>query len=339
MPQRCTKSTLKLSLYLYVLCSFVAVTGGDMRILVTGGAGFIGSHLCERLIGEGNEVLCLDNFFTGRRENIFNLLDNPRFELLRHDVTEPILLEVDQIYNLACPASPVHYQYNPVKTVKTSVMGAINMLGLAKRVRARILQASTSEVYGDPLVHPQTEDYWGNVNPIGLRSCYDEGKRLAETLMTDYHRQNNVDIRIARIFNTYGPRMLEDDGRVVSNFIVQALRGQPLTLYGEGEQTRSFCYVDDLIEGLIRLMNTEDLHEPVNLGNPGEFTIRQLAEEVIKTCGSQSGFSYLPLPPDDPRQRKPDITRAQASLGWNPTIKLREGLKRTVEDFRKRVTV
>jgi UDP-glucuronate decarboxylase len=310
-----------------------------MRILVTGGAGFIGSHLCERLIGEGNEVLCLDNFFTGRRENIFNLLDNPRFELLRHDVTEPILLEVDQIYNLACPASPVHYQYNPVKTVKTSVMGAINMLGLAKRVHARILQASTSEVYGDPLVHPQTEDYWGNVNPIGLRSCYDEGKRLAETLMTDYHRQNNVDIRIARIFNTYGPRMLEDDGRVVSNFIVQALRGQPLTLYGEGEQTRSFCYVDDLIEGLIRLMNTEDLHEPVNLGNPGEFTIRQLAEEVIKTCGSQSGFSYLPLPADDPRQRKPDITRAQTALGWNPTIKLREGLKRTVEDFKKRVTV
>jgi UDP-glucuronate decarboxylase len=310
-----------------------------MRILVTGGAGFIGSHLCERLIGEGNEVLCLDNFFTGRRENIFNLLDNPRFELMRHDVTEPILLEVDQIYNLACPASPVHYQYNPVKTVKTSVMGAINMLGLAKRVRARILQASTSEVYGDPLVHPQTEDYWGNVNPIGLRSCYDEGKRLAETLMTDYHRQNNVDIRIARIFNTYGPRMLEDDGRVVSNFIVQALRGQPLTLYGEGEQTRSFCYVDDLIEGLMRLMNTEGLHEPVNLGNPGEFTIKQLAEEVIKTCGSQSGFSYLPLPADDPRQRKPDITRAQTALGWNPTIKLREGLKRTVEDFRKRVTV
>jgi UDP-glucuronate decarboxylase len=310
-----------------------------MRILVTGGAGFIGSHLCERLIGEGNEVLCLDNFFTGRRENIFHLLDNPRFELLRHDVTEPILLEVDQIYNLACPASPVHYQYNPVKTVKTSVMGAINMLGLAKRVHARILQASTSEVYGDPLVHPQTEDYWGNVNPIGLRSCYDEGKRLAETLMTDYHRQNNVDIRIARIFNTYGPRMLEDDGRVVSNFIVQALRGQPLTLYGEGEQTRSFCYVDDLIEALIRLMNTEGLHEPINLGNPGEFTIRQLAEEVIKTCESKSGFSYMPLPADDPRQRKPDITRAQSSLGWNPTIPLREGLKRTVEDFKKRVTV
>ena len=310
-----------------------------MRILVTGGAGFIGSHLCERLLSEGNEVLCLDNFFTGRRENIFNLLDNPRFELLRHDVTEPILLEVDQIYNLACPASPVHYQYNPVKTVKTNVMGTINMLGLAKRVRARILQASTSEVYGDPLVHPQTEDYWGNVNPIGLRSCYDEGKRLAETLMTDYHRQNSVDIRIARIFNTYGPRMLENDGRVVSNFIVQALRGQPLTLYGEGQQTRSFCYVEDLIEGLIRLMNVDGLHEPVNLGNPGEFTIMQLAEEVIKACDSKSGFTYLPLPADDPRQRQPDITRAQTALGWNPTIPLREGLKRTVEDFKGRVNV
>jgi UDP-glucuronate decarboxylase len=308
-----------------------------MRILVTGGAGFIGSHLCERLVSEGNEVLCLDNFFTGRRENIFHLLDNPRFELLRHDVTEPILLEVDQIYNLACPASPVHYQYNPVKTVKTSVMGAINMLGLAKRVRARILQASTSEVYGDPLVHPQTEDYWGNVNPIGLRSCYDEGKRLAETLMTDYHRQNKVDIRIARIFNTYGPRMLENDGRVVSNFVVQALRGQPLTLYGEGQQTRSFCYVDDLVEGLIRLMNTGNLHDPVNLGNPGEFTIRQLAEEVIKTCESKSSFTYMPLPADDPRQRKPDITRAQTLLGWNPTIPLREGLRKTVEDFKTRV--
>jgi UDP-glucuronate decarboxylase len=310
-----------------------------MRILVTGGAGFIGSHLCERLISEGNEVICLDNFFTGRRENIFNLLDNPRFELLRHDVTEPILLEVDQIFNLACPASPVHYQYNPVKTVKTNVMGTINMLGLAKRVRARILQASTSEVYGDPEQHPQTEDYWGNVNPIGIRSCYDEGKRLAETLMTDYHRQNHVDIRIARIFNTYGPRMLEDDGRVVSNFIVQALRGEPLTLYGEGEQTRSFCYVDDLIEGLVRLMNVAGLHEPVNLGNPGEFTIKQLAEEVIKTCASKSGFTYMPLPADDPHKRKPDITRAQIALGWNPAIPLREGLKRTVDDFRSRVKV
>jgi UDP-glucuronate decarboxylase len=307
-----------------------------MRILITGGAGFIGSHLCERLLGEGHEVLCLDNFFTGRRENIIELLDNPRFELLRHDVTEPILLEIDQIYNLACPASPVHYQYNPVKTVKTSVMGAINMLGLAKRVRARILQASTSEVYGDPLVHPQREDYWGNVNPIGLRSCYDEGKRLAETLMTDYHRQNNVDIRIARIFNTYGPRMLEDDGRVVSNFVVQALRGEPLTLYGEGQQTRSFCYVDDLLEGLIRLMNTADFHEPVNLGNPGEFTIKQLGEEVIKIVGNDCGFQYLPLPQDDPKQRKPDITRARELLGWSPTIPLHEGLVKTVEDFKNR---
>ena len=307
-----------------------------MRILITGGAGFIGSHLCERLLGEGHEVLCLDNFFTGRRENIIELLDNPRFELLRHDVTEPILLEIDQIYNLACPASPVHYQYNPVKTVKTSVMGAINMLGLAKRVRARILQASTSEVYGDPLVHPQREDYWGNVNPIGPRSCYDEGKRLAETLMTDYHRQNNVDIRIARIFNTYGPRMLEDDGRVVSNFVVQALRGESLTLYGEGQQTRSFCYVTDLLEGLIRLMNTDDIHEPVNLGNPGEFTIKQLGEEVIKIVGNDCGFKYLPLPQDDPKQRRPDITRAQNLLGWNPTISLHEGLVKTIEDFRSR---
>ncbi len=268
--------------------------------------------------------------------NIFHLLDNPRFELIRHDVTEPILLEVDQIYNLACPASPVHYQYNPVKTVKTNVMGAINMLGLAKRVRARILQASTSEVYGDPLVHPQTEDYWGNVNPIGMRSCYDEGKRIAETLMTDYHRQNHVDIRIARIFNTYGPRMLEDDGRVVSNFIVQALRGEPLTLYGEGEQTRSFCYVDDLIEGLMRLMNTDGLHDPINLGNPGEFTIKQLAEEVIKHLRFEVRVEHLPLPADDPRQRKPDITKAQTLLGWNPTIPLREGLERTVADFRSR---
>jgi UDP-glucuronate decarboxylase len=308
-----------------------------MRILVTGGAGFIGSHLCERLLGEGHDVICLDNFFTGRRENIFPLLDDPRFELVRHDVIEPILLEVDQIYNLACPASPIHYQYNPVKTVKTNVMGTINMLGLAKRVRARILQASTSEVYGDPLVHPQTEAYWGNVNPIGLRSCYDEGKRLAETLMMDYHRQNHVDTRIARIFNTYGPRMLENDGRVVSNFVVQALRGESLTLYGEGNQTRSFCYVDDLIEGLIRLMNTEDLHQPVNLGNPGEFTIKQLAEEVRRICDSKSEFRYLPLPEDDPRQRKPDITTAQKALDWNPTIPLADGLERTVQYFRERV--
>ena len=308
-----------------------------MRILVTGGAGFIGSHLCERLLGEGHDVICLDNFFTGRRENIFPLLDNPRFELVRHDVIEPILLEVDQVYNLACPASPIHYQYNPVKTVKTNVMGAINMLGLAKRVRARILQASTSEVYGDPLEHPQTEAYWGNVNPIGLRSCYDEGKRLAETLMMDYHRQNHVDTRIARIFNTYGPRMLEDDGRVVSNFVVQALRGEPLTLYGEGSQTRSFCYVDDLVEGLIRLMNADDLHQPVNLGNPGEFTIKQLAEEVRRICGSDSELTYLPLPEDDPRQRKPDITTAQTVLGWIPKVPLAEGLERTVQYFRERV--
>lgn len=308
-----------------------------MRILVTGGAGFIGSHLCERLIAEGQEVICLDNFFTGRRENIFHLLDHRSFELLRHDVIEPVLLEVDQIYNLACPASPIHYQYNPVKTVKTSVMGMINMLGLAKRVRARILQASTSEVYGDPLVHPQQEEYWGNVNPIGLRSCYDEGKRIAETLMMDYHRQNRVDTRIARIFNTYGPRMLENDGRVVSNFIVQALRGESLTLYGAGDQTRSFCYADDLVEALIRLMNTDDLHDPVNLGNPGEFTIKELAEEVVRICGSSSGVTYLPLPQDDPRQRKPDITRAQTLLGWTPKIPLREGLERTVAYFRKHI--
>jgi UDP-glucuronate decarboxylase len=308
-----------------------------MRILVTGGAGFIGSHLCERLLADDHDVLCLDNFFTGRRANIINLLDNRHFELIRHDVIEPILLEVDQIYNLACPASPIHYQYNPVKTVKTSVMGMINMLGLAKRVRARILQASTSEVYGDPLVHPQPEEYWGNVNPIGSRSCYDEGKRIAETLMMDYHRQNKVDTRIARIFNTYGPRMLEDDGRVVSNFIVQALRGEPLTLYGAGDQTRSFCYVDDLVEALIRLMNVADVHDPVNLGNPGEFTIKQLAEEVLRICGSKSGVEYLPLPEDDPKQRQPDISRAQKLLGWNPTIALGEGLQRTVADFRQRV--
>jgi len=309
-----------------------------MRILVTGGAGFIGSHLCERLLREGNDVICLDNFFTGRRENVFTLLGNSRFELVRHDVIEPILLEVDQIYNMACPASPVHYQYNPVKTVKTSVMGMINMLGLAKRVRARILQASTSEVYGDPEVHPQPETYWGNVNPIGIRSCYDEGKRIAETLMMDYHRQNNVDTRIVRIFNTYGPRMQEGDGRVVSNFVVQALKGEELTLYGAGEQTRSFCYVDDLVEGLIRLMNTEGVHDPVNIGNPNEFTIRELAEEVAMICGSQVRIKYMPLPPDDPRQRKPDITRARELLRWNPTIELREGLGRTVSYFAERRT-
>jgi UDP-glucuronate decarboxylase len=308
-----------------------------MRILVTGGAGFIGSHLCERLIEEGHDVICLDNFFTGRRENVFHLLDNRRFELLRHDVIEPVLLEVDQIYNLACPASPIHYQYNPVKTVKTSVMGMINMLGLAKRVKARILQASTSEVYGDPEVHPQPEEYWGNVNCIGIRSCYDEGKRIAETLMMDYHRQNHVDTRIARIFNTYGPRMMENDGRVVSNFIVQALRGEEMTIYGEGQQTRSFCYVDDLVEGLMRLMNTDGIHDPVNLGNPGEFTIKELAEEVARICGTGARIKYCPLPQDDPKQRKPDITRAQQLLGWSPTIPLREGLQHTVAYFAERV--
>lgn len=310
-----------------------------MRILVTGGAGFIGSHLCERLLNEGHEVICLDNFFTGRKENIYHLMSNPRFEVIRHDVVQPILLEVDQIYNLACPASPVHYQYNPVKTVKTNVMGTINMLGLAKRVKARILQASTSEVYGDPQVHPQTEDYWGNVNPIGVRSCYDEGKRVAETLMMDYHRQNKVDTRIARIFNTYGPRMLENDGRVVSNFIVQALRGEELTVYGSGTQTRSFCYVDDLVEGLIRLMNTEaeDIHLPVNLGNPGEFTIRELAEEVARLCGREVRVRYCPLPQDDPRQRRPDITRAERLLGWKPTVPLREGLQKTIAYFAERI--
>ena len=310
-----------------------------MRILVTGGAGFIGSHLCERLLSENHEVICLDNFFTGRRENVFHLLDNPRFELVRHDVIEPILLEVDQIYNLACPASPVHYQYNPVKTVKTSVVGAINMLGLAKRVRARIFQASTSEIYGDPLVHPQPESYLGNVNTIGPRSCYDEGKRLAETLMMDYHRQNKVDIRIARIFNTYGARMLENDGRVVSNFIVQALRGDELTIYGTGEQTRSFCYVDDLVEGFVRLMNAvgEDLHLPVNLGNPGEFTMNELAAEVAAACGKEIRIKHLPLPQDDPKQRQPDISRARNLLGWQPEINLREGLKRTVNYFANRI--
>ncbi len=306
-----------------------------MRILVTGGAGFIGSHLCERLLNEGHEIICLDNFFTGRKENIFHLLDNHRFELIRHDVTEPIFLEVDQVYNLACPASPIHYQYNPVKTVKTSVMGAINMLGLAKRVRARIFQASTSEVYGDPLIHPQTEDYFGNVNPIGLRSCYDEGKRVAETLFMDYHRQNGVDTRIVRIFNTYGPRMRADDGRVVSNFIVQALRGEDLTIYGDGSQTRSFCYVDDLVEGFIRLMNTEaeDIHLPVNIGNPGEFTMNELANEVAKAVNRNINITYLPLPQDDPKQRQPNIERAKRLLDWQPTIPLAEGLKKTVEYF------
>jgi UDP-glucuronate decarboxylase len=308
-----------------------------MRILITGGAGFIGSHLCDRLIADGQEVICLDNFFTGRRENVLHLLDNHNFELLRHDVTEPILLEVDQIYNLACPASPIHYQFNPVKTVKTNVVGTLNMLGLAKRVHARILQASTSEVYGDPLEHPQTEAYWGNVNPIGLRSCYDEGKRVAETLMMDYHRQNHVDTRIARIFNTYGPRMLENDGRVVSNFIVQALQGRPLTVYGDGKQTRSFCYVEDLVDGLVRLMNADKLYDPVNLGNRGEFTIDELATEVAGLCGAATNIKHEPLPADDPRQRKPDTTRAHDLLGWEPKVMLREGLERTIADFRSRL--
>ena len=306
-----------------------------MRILVTGGAGFIGSHLCERLVATGNEVICLDNFFTGRKVNIAHLIDNKQFELVRHDVTEPILLEVDQIYNFACPASPVHYQYNPIKTVKTNVMGMINMLGMAKRIRARILQASTSEVYGDPIEHPQTEAYWGNVNPIGLRSCYDEGKRVAETLMMDYHRQSNVDTRIVRIFNTYGERMLENDGRVVSNFIVQALRGEELTIYGDGSQTRSFCYVSDLIDGIIKLMNAEadDIHMPVNLGNPGEFTMNELAEQVGKTIDKPVKIKHLPLPQDDPKQRKPNIERANKLLDWQPTIPLAEGLKRTALYF------
>src|SRR5215218_801157 len=293
-----------------------------MKVLVTGGAGFIGSHLCEQLIAQGHEVVCLDNFFTGRRDNVRHLLDYSSFELLRHDVCEPLLLQVDQVYNLACPASPVHYQYNPIKTVKSNVMGTLNMLVLARRAGARILQASTSEVYGDPTVHPQPESYWGNVNPIGPRSCYDEGKRVAETLMMDYHRQDHLDIRIARIFNTYGPRMAENDGRVVSNFIVQALRGEELTIYGSGKQTRCFCYIDELVDGLVRLMAAEETHEPVNLGNPVEFTIRELAEEVFRIVGGDPRVSYHPLPQDDPTKRKPDITRAKNWLGWEPTISL-----------------
>jgi UDP-glucuronate decarboxylase len=305
------------------------------RVVVTGGAGFLGSHLCDRLIGRGDTVMCLDNFFTGSKANIAHLLPHPRFEVIRHDVVEPILLEADQIYNLACPASPVHYQYNPVKTVKTNVMGTINMLGLTKRVRARMLQASTSEVYGDPKEHPQRETNWGNVNPIGIRSCYDEGKRVAETLMMDYHRQNGVDIRIIRIFNTYGPRMSVNDGRVVSNFIVQALRGEPITIYGEGSQTRSFCFVSDLIEGMWKLMNTEGLTGPVNVGNPNEFTIRELAEQVIDLTGSRSEIVKRPLPQDDPVQRQPDITLARQTLGWTPTVELREGLTATIEYFRR----
>lgn len=304
-----------------------------MRILVTGGAGFIGSHLCERLLGLGHDVICLDNFFTGSKDNIIHLMDNHRFELVRHDIVEPILLEVDRIYNLACPASPVHYQYNPVKTVKTSVMGTINMLGMAKRVKARILQASTSEVYGDPQVHPQTEDYWGNVNPIGIRSCYDEGKRVAETLMMDYHRQNRVDIRIIRIFNTYGPRMAENDGRVVSNFILQALRNQDITVYGNGSQTRSFCYVDDLVEGMIRMMECEDFTGPVNLGNPVENTILEFAEKIITITQSESKIVFKPLPQDDPKQRQPNISLATEKLRWEPVIDLETGLKKTADYF------
>ena len=308
-----------------------------MATLVTGGAGFLGSHLCERLLAQDQEVLCMDNFFTGRRSNVSHLLDNPNFELIRHDVVDPFKVEVDRIYNLACPASPVHYQFNPIKTVKTSVMGAINGLGLAKRVGARILQASTSEVYGDPEVHPQPESYRGNVNPIGLRACYDEGKRCAETLFFDYHRENKVDIRVVRIFNTYGPRMLPDDGRVVSNFIVQALRGEDLTLYGDGSQTRSFCYVDDLIEAMIRTMEQDDTVGPVNIGNPVEFTIRELADAVLSKIDTNSKVIEEPLPSDDPTQRKPDISLAQKVLGWNPGIELSEGLDRTIPYFKTRI--
>ena len=309
----------------------------SLRILVTGGAGFLGSHLCDRLVNEGQDVICLDNYFTGRKRNIAHLLGKQNFELLRHDITFPVFLEVDQIYNLACPASPVHYQYNPVKTIKTNVLGAINVLGLAKRVKARVLQASTSEVYGDPIEHPQTESYWGRVNPIGPRSCYDEGKRVAETLFFDYHRQNKVDIRVLRIFNTYGPRMHPNDGRVVSNFLVQALRGQDITLYGDGSQTRSFCYVDDLIEGMMRLMRTEGITGPVNIGNPHEFTILELAQKVVALTESTSKVILKPLPANDPKQRQPDISLAQKALGWNPTVELDEGLRRTMEYFKNEV--
>jgi UDP-glucuronate decarboxylase len=308
-----------------------------MRILVTGGAGFLGSHLCDRLLGEGHEVICLDNFFTGRKANIAHLLGNPNFELVRHDVIDPFKFEVEQIYNLACPASPPHYQFNPIKTTKTSVMGAINCLGLAKRVRARVFQASTSEVYGDPSVHPQPESYWGNVNPIGKRSCYDEGKRCAETLFFDYHRENKVDIRVVRIFNTYGPRMHPNDGRVVSNFIVQALKGEDLTVYGDGSQTRSFCYVDDLIDGFLRLMAQTETVGPINIGNPGEFTMLQLAELTLKLVGGKSRIVHRPLPSDDPKQRRPDITLARKHLKWEPTVPLEEGLKRTIAYFKTQI--
>ncbi len=305
------------------------------KVLVSGGAGFLGSHLCDRLLNEGNEVICVDNYFTGQKKNVVHLLKNPYFELIRHDITMPFFIEVDQIYNLACPASPIHYQYNAIKTIKTSVMGAINMLGLAKRIRARILQASTSEVYGDPTVHPQNENYWGNVNPIGIRACYDEGKRCAEALFVNYHRQNKVRIKIMRIFNTYGPRMHPHDGRVVSNFIVQALKNEDIPLYGDGLQTRSFCYVDDLIEGMIKLMNSrEEFIGPVNIGNPNEFTIKQLAELVIELTGAKSKIIYEPLPADDPMQRQPDISLAKKELNWEPTIQLKEGLKKTINYFK-----
>jgi len=305
------------------------------QILVTGGAGFIGSHLCERLLKDGNNVICMDNYFTGRKQNVVHLLDNPYFEMVRHDVTFPYYVEVDEIYNLACPASPIHYQFDPVSTTKTSVIGAINMLGLAKRTKARILQASTSEVYGDPVVHPQEESYWGNVNPIGLRSCYDEGKRCAETLFMDYHRQNKVDIKIIRIFNTYGPRMRPDDGRVVSNFIMQALKGEDITIYGDGMQTRSFQYVDDLIEGMVRMMVSENFTGPVNLGNPGEFTMIELAEIILKMTNSKSKIIFTPLPSDDPKQRKPNITLAKEKLnGWEPKVRLEEGLIETIKYFK-----
>ncbi len=306
-----------------------------MRILVTGGAGFLGSHLCERLLNDGHEVICLDNYFTGRKANIEHLRDYSGFEIVHHDVTDPYMFEVDQIYNLACPASPPHYQHDPIKTIKTSVMGAINCLDLAKRVGARVFQASTSEVYGDPKVHPQPESYWGHVNPIGIRSCYDEGKRCAETLFFDYHRQNEVDIRVIRIFNTYGPRMLPDDGRVVSNLIVQALKGDEMTIYGDGMQTRSFCYVDDLIEGFVRFMNQDNEFGPVNLGNPGEFTMIELAQKVMATVGSDSKISHLPLPGDDPKQRQPDISLAKKVMDWEPQVRLEDGLVKTVEYFRE----
>jgi len=310
------------------------------RILVTGGAGFLGSHLCERLLNEGHDIVCLDNYFTGQKQNVVHLLKHPYFEMVRHDVTMPFYVEADEIYNMACPASPIHYQFNPIKTVKTSVMGAINMLGLAKRIKAKVLQASTSEVYGDPEIHPQTEEYWGHVNPIGERACYDEGKRAAETLFVNYHKQNNVRIKIVRIFNTFGPRMHPNDGRVVSNFIVQAMQNKDITMYGDGTQTRSFCYVDDMIEGLIKMMNTGDeITGPINIGNPGEFTILELAEKIIKLTGSKSRVVFMPLPSDDPMQRQPDISKARKILGWEPKYPLEEGLVKTIQYFRETLTL